>query len=271
MHFATTLTCAVLSATAILAGCAETDEVGASTVALTPELAPGEILLDARPDGAALFGRPLPAPPNADPDRRLSLRVEPAGLSPDLSGAVVLDARFVEAGLAVLTESHALMLHSGGPESATITLDTEVEGPLSVEGDQIAYVRGAWPALEVARADASTGQARAVTHDLAPTWNPALTPDGAIIFVSGATGGPKLLRAEPSGGIVELPATRFPASATAPRVVDGALVFEDEAGAAWLDLSSGRVERSIEGRGGLAFLPDGRVLDGRLSPLGANR
>ena len=248
--------------------CGEADPAGEAAAAVVAAPAPGEIVLDARADGAALYGRLLPVPPDADPDRRLALRVAPVAIAPSLNGTTVLDARFVEGGgIAVLTEAHALAVHAA-PDAAAAILDTEVEGPLSVAGTEIAYVRGEWPTLEVAWADARTGETRQLTHGLAPTWNPAIAGDGSVVFVSGATGGPELLRVDRSGAIGEIPATRFPASATAPRVIDGTLVFEDEAGAAWVDLASGRVERTVGGRAGLTFLPDGRVLDGRLGPLG---
>lgn len=225
------------AALAAAAGCADPEQP-AATAPLAEAARPGELVLDTRADGAALFGRLLPVPANADPDRRLALRVHPESLAPALDGATALDARFVDGGLVVVTEAHALAFH-GGSDAASAILDTRVEGPLSVRGADVAYVRGAWPELEVARANVQTGVASPVTDGLAPTWNPALAGDGSIVFVSGATGGPKLLRADAAGRITELPATRFPASAVAPRVVDGRLEFEDEAGAAWIDLATG--------------------------------
>lgn len=185
----------------------------------------GWIALDTSPTGR-LLGLPHEAPPNADPDRVVTLRVEPATLAPGLDGASVLDARFVDGAVAVITPDHHLEVHRGAEVSV---VDEAVHGPIGVRGAALVYTIGDPPFLEVARADVRTGERAQVSHDLAPTWNPALGPDGEIYVVSGATGGPRLLRlgdGEPE--VIET--ERFPSSVRASRVEGGDLIFEDEAG-----------------------------------------
>lgn len=257
---------AAVAASSLLAGCdGDEPDPGATTAAQHSEaLGEGQVLLDARADGARLVGRPLPVPDNADPDRVVSLEAQPRDIAPQLDGQRVLDARFVEGALLVLGADHVLRVHRGG---ASERLDTQVHGPLGVSGAAVTYVRGQAPQTEVVRADVSSGSTTQVTRDMAPAWNPALSPDGrTVYFVSGASGQPRLMRTG-GGGTVALDTERFPASVTAPRVVDGTLVFEDERGVVWLDLATGRVEHAVEGRRGLAFLPGGKVVDGRLRPF----
>lgn len=205
------------------------------------EPAAGFVVLDVGPAGR-LLGIPHEAPPNADPDRVVTLRVEPASLAPELDGLAVLDARFVGDGLVLIDTEHAL-LHRGALGSAgeMVTLDVSVHGPIAVRDTTVAYTVGEAPFLEVARADVETGLREQLTHDLAPTWNPALGPDGEVYVVSGATGGPRLLRLG-EGEPTVIPTERFPASVRAPVVEDGQLIFEDESGE--------RVRLAVPSRGG---------------------
>ena len=96
-----------------------------------------------------------------------------------------------------------------------VTLDVSVHGPIAVRDTTVAYTVGEAPFLEVARADVETGLREQLTHGLAPTWNPALGPDGEVYVVSGATGGPRLLRLG-EGEPTVIPTERFPASVRAP-------------------------------------------------------
>lgn len=192
------------------------------------EAPPGVVVLDVGPAGR-LLGVPHEAPPDADPDRVVTLRVEPPSLAPELDGEAALEARFAGGGIVVIGTDHALRHHRDGE---VVTLDEAVHGSVGVRGASLVYTVGDPPFVEVARADVETGLREQVTHDLAPTWNPALGPDGEIYFVSGATGGPRLLRlAEGAREPETIPTERFPSSVRAPVVEDGALIFEDETGA----------------------------------------
>lgn len=234
----------------------------------------GEVVLDVRADGAALFGLVLPAPVGSDPVRRLRLRSAHEGrpLAGALEGREVLDARFAFEGLLVLHADRVLRLH--GPGGAR-EIDAAVEGPLSVEADQVAYVRGEVPDLEVTRADLRTGAIEAVTEGLAPCGSPALSPDGrALVFVCGAEGRPRLYRAD-AAGLRALPFTdRFPTAASAPRWRGDTLWMEDERGVAALDVRDGSVRREVPDARELVVLPDGRALSragSALAPLGGAR
>lgn len=200
------------------------------------------LVLDRREDGARLLGRLEAAVPNGDPDRVLVLRSEP-GAPPRLAaleGTRVLDARFVGEHVVVLGADHVLRDYDGAGERV---LDRDAEPPLTVAGTVVAYVRGAMPFFEVARADVSTGAARALTDGMAPAWSPALSADGReVVFVSSVTGSPRLHRVDESGAVTPLaPSARTPSSPEAPRLDGDHLHFRDEAGAAVVELSSGRV------------------------------
>lgn len=218
-----------------------------------------EVILDVRADGATLFGRVVPPPPNADPDRVLVLRSELAGqpIAPALEGARVLDARFAGGALVVLGTDHVLYAHEGG---AVVELDAQVFGPLSAAGDRVAYVRGEMPELEVARADVRTGEAVSITQGMAPAWSPALSADGReVIFVSGVTGSPRLYRSEGGASRALPPVERFPTAPSSPRWVDDRLIFEDEQGVAAIDLREGTLLFSAPGARELFAMPDGRL------------
>ncbi|UJR79919.1 TolB family protein [Sandaracinus amylolyticus] len=219
------VSCLVLA----LGACGRADAPAARESA--PLLDDGEVLLDRRDDGATLIGRLVPVPEGSDADRVLTLGT--SGLDGAFDGTAVLDARFVAGGLVVLRADHVLVAHRDG---ATIELDTQVEGPLSIAGTRVAYVRGEFPELELAIADARSGQARVLTQGMAPAWSPALSPDGSeIVFVSGVHGSPRLHRVDTRGGAPRAlpPSERFPTAPVAPRwTADGTLHFEDERGPA---------------------------------------
>ena len=200
-----------------------------------------QVELDRRADGARLIGTLLPVPPHADPERAVILRA--IGAEPGLDGARVLDARFTRDGVVTIGTDHVLRLHRGG---ATTELDTGAYGPLSVAGDQVAYVRGAAPLLELARADVATGSSQQLTQQMAPCWSPTIAPDGgSIVFVSGVEGTPRLYRVERNGVPRALPQIgRTPGSPIGPRFEDGLYVFDDELGTVWVDLDAGRIVRT---------------------------
>jgi hypothetical protein len=219
---------------ALLAGCAGDVQPAQGalgdveeTLGDAPRLVAGgeEELLDRRADGAAIFGRMEPAVEDADPERVLVLRAS----VPGLDGLRVLDARFVDGGVVVIGADHVLRLLAAGDVR---TLDENVYGPLSVAGDRVAYTRGEMPVLELARADLSSGEVAALTTDMAPVWSPALSADGReVIFVSGASGSPRLCRLGANGVVVLPEVERFPSSPRAPRWEGDELRFEDEEGA----------------------------------------
>lgn len=200
-----------------------------------------EVTLDVR-DAVRLVGVLEEAPADSDADRVLVLHVSGgASIDPALEGARVLDARFVDEGIATIGTDHVLRLHRNGH---AIELDQLVEPPLSVAVGALAYARGYPPNLEIARIDLATGTAVAVTQGMNPAWSPALTPDGsAIVFVSGLEGTARFYRSE-DGAIRALPRTeRTPSAPVAPRFEDGLLHFADEQGEVWVDLERGAVVR----------------------------
>lgn len=265
----------VLVATALLAACEGDVAPAAAPLALAlPSPGAEEVILDVRADGATLFGRVVPPPPNADPDRLLVLRSELGGqpIAGALEGTQVLDARFAGGALVVLGTDHVLYAHEGG---AVVELDAQVFGPLSAAGDRVAYVRGEMPELEVARADVRTGAVESVTQGMAPAWSPALSPDGReVIFVSGVTGSPRLYRSEGGAARALPPVERFPTAPSAPRWVDDRLVFEDEQGVAAIDLREGALVFSAPSARELFAMPDGRLGalgEGGLETIGGAR
>lgn len=197
-------------------------ELGAANPSYTPE-GPSEVL-DRRADGAVIRGALLPALRDTDeePVYRISLDVEPS-----LDGTSVLAAAFVEGGIVTVGPDHVLRMHRGGEVTE---LDSEALGPLSVAGTRVAYVRGVMPSYELALADVATGEARALTTDMAPVWSPALAANGDVVFVSGVSGAPRLHRI--AGGVTQrLEETPFfPSSLRAPRFDGSVLSFEDETG-----------------------------------------
>lgn len=207
-------------------------------VLLAEPLAPGEIVLDQRADGARIVGTIEPVRPNTDAERVVAIRAIAAELEPMRA----LDARFAADGIVTIGTDHVLCFHRRG---AIAQLDTEVYGPISVAGSRVAYVTGAAPLLELARADVSTGQAITLTSGMSPAWSPALTPDGrSIVFVSGVSGTPRFYRVDGEGPPRALaPTARTPGSPIGPRFEGDLLRFDDELGTAWLDLAEGRIVR----------------------------
>lgn len=226
--------------------------VGSRELAQAPAV---EVILDARADGAILGGRLRATPPRTDADRVVVLRAS----DPRLDGAGVIDARFVEGGVAVIGADRVLRVVAEG--GVVRELDREVYGPLSVAGHLVAYVRGGPPDLELMRADVRTGVVEALTQAMAPVWSPALSSDGSeVVFVSGIEGTPRLFRLDAAGALHALPPTeRTPSAPSAPRWSGSTLVFEDEHGIAWLDLDEGVIEREVQGAHGLSVLADGAL------------
>lgn len=250
----------------LVAACTAPLDAPAPEAALTEE----RVTLD--DDGRArVEGRLEAVLPNTDADRVIVLDA-PAWLA----GTRVLDARFVPGAVAVIGADHVLRVVA--PGEAARVIDEDVYGPLTVAGERVAYVRGAPPDLELARADVRTGEAEALTESMAPVWSPALSSDGEeIVFVSGASGSPRLHRRGASGAITALaPSARVPSAPTAPRWAGTTLVFEDEQGVAWLDLEAGTIVGEVPGARGLRAQQGARGLRfvaanvaGELRPEGA--
>lgn len=206
------------------------------------------VVLDLRDDAVALSGRVQAAPADTDADRVIVLDAHEAWavIDPALSGAHVLDARFVddavvEDAVVTLGSDHVLRVHRAGSSSA---LDAQAEAPLSVAGHLVAYARGDMPLFELARADLHTQSVTVWTEGMAPLWSPALSEDGtSAIFVSGVSGEPQLYRVDGSGAPVMLEGVaQFPSSLRAPRWVGSSLHFEDESGhALTLDVETRQV------------------------------
>lgn len=251
-------TCSVLSGLLLLTGCAVTgctaDDVQEGAGSARADLeqpepgesapedpgTPDEVVLAERADGARLVGEPTPLIPNADPEP--SFLIRPVGVSFDgLDGARVLAAHFVDEAVVTIGADHVLRVHDA---RGVRELDTDAYGPISVMGPEIAYVRGRAPSLEVARAHVTRGEVSQLTQDMAPAWLPALTPDGgAVVFVSGVTGSPRLYRVDRGGAVLALPETsRTPSAAVAPHFEGQLLVFRDHLGVASIDLDTGHVD-----------------------------
>ena len=169
---------------------------------------------------------PLPVPPNADPDRVLALS-EPVADLP--AGFELLDARRVGDAVVVIHRNHTLWRHT---DDGREQLDEQAEAPISVQGPSIAYARGEMPEFEIAMiADVATGTVTTLTEGYGPAWNPALGPDGSVVFVSGREGVPHLYRVAAGAAPEQLPDRgAFPASLRAPTFDGETFRFEDEAG-----------------------------------------
>lgn len=229
-----------------------------------------ELLLDGR-DGASLFGRVAPVLPSSDAERILTLRSDRSGpLGDALDGLTALDARFVGSGAAVLGTDRVLRFY--GADGRAVALDRDAYGPLSVAGDVVAYVTGAPPDLELARADVHTGAVEQLTRGMAPVWSPALSPDGdEVVFVSGLAGSPRMFHLDATGAMELLTETgRVPSAPTAPRWRGSTLIFEDEGGIAFFDLDREVIAEALPNARALATRPDGALVaavDGRLEAV----
>ena len=184
----------------------------------------GEIVLD---DG--VVGVLGPVLPNADHHRIVELK-EAAGSLP--AGSLVIDARWVDGVLVAIDSQGRLRVHDGSER----VLDEQVAPPLAVRGTRVAYVRGEMPTYEVAWVDVRSGAATALTEGHAPAWNPAIGPDGDVVFVSGRDGTPRLYRVVEGGDTqpLDVQTNAFPSALVAP-VWDGRnLMFRDESGVSHL-------------------------------------
>ena len=197
-------------ALALAAGC--TEPPGEATAAQTSVEAPRLREVDALPD--------------TDQDRVLELTAPYRDLP---AGTRVLEVVDVERGFVVLGADHALAWHHDGQVEP---VDADVAPPISARGQTLAYARGEMPfqAIVVTPLGATPV---AWTEGDAAAWNPALGPDGDVVFVSGRDGVPALYRARGPGQVerLVLPGA-FPASLTAPTHDGTALRFEDERGVA---------------------------------------
>lgn len=168
---------------------------------------------------------PTPVPHNADPDRVVTVVDSVAGL---MAGERVIEARRIGDAVVAIHPDHTLWLHEAYGRRR---LDEHVEAPLSVEGSWVAYGRGEMPDFEIARLDVRTSEREVLTEGYAPAWNPALGPDGSVVFVSGRSGEPALYRVALGSSPVALESDgSFPSSLRAPRFDGVTLEFEDESG-----------------------------------------
>ena len=192
--------------------------------------------------GGLVRARLTPAPPNADPDRVLALLEPLEDLTP---GELLTDAQQVDGGWAVVRRNHELWFHEAGQGRR---LDTDVMMPISVRGTQVAYARGHAPTLEVVRVDVRRGGPEVLTEGYAPVWNPALGPDGSVVFVSGHDGGPGLYRVHSSRMPQQLSDEgAFPSSIEAPSFDGRVLRFRDESGAVHVLAVAPRIDVLEEG------------------------
>jgi hypothetical protein len=184
------------------------------------DLPAGAVLLDLRSDGTSLQGLPDFAIPEADPVPSLRGLVMAGGRERRwrFDGVSIREARFVPGGGgAVVLTLRGELLWLPALDAAPRALDARVSGPISVAagGRYLAYVRGEPPELEVFRYDLLTGAAKPVTGDLAPAWCPAISADGQeVLFVSGASGAPALMRGRVGGAAARLTAADPPGHAT---------------------------------------------------------
>lgn len=225
------------------------DPASATRAALEPASPRSpRVVLDARASGERLEGRRLPPPLRSDalPHYELS--------SAGLEGLVVLDARFVEGGVVVVTPEQVLRFLP--TRSAPVDLDHGVWPPIAAAHDVLAYARGLPPDLDIARSGLAAGTATQLTHGLAPAYSPALSPDGSeLLFVSSALGEPRLYALDAHGHAEALAATaRTPSGPTAPQWDGATLRFEDEHGTVALAPRTGAVVAELRGAHGLAAL-----------------
>lgn len=230
-----------------------------------------DIYLDVRADGVRLIGRELPAPVQSDAPRLLTVqwvangeshswafddaRLQDARFVPHTSGALVIDARGT---LHWIADAH----------SAPKALDHDVIGPLAIasRGRFVAYARGEAPFLDLVRYDLSTGRAEVLVADMAPLWNPAISPDGGdVVFVSGVDGHPALFHRGPekqTRRIAEAPdqVNPFPEGPFAPIWMSDAIVYQQGDALRVLGFD-GRERASIPGwRSPLLVAGEARVL-----------
>lgn len=173
--------------------------------------------------GGSIRAELVPAPMNADPNRVWQL-VDP--IFELAAGNRINDIHRIAEGYAVVKSNQELWYYGPGESRR---LDEDVNAPIGVRGTTIVYARGLPPELEVARVELR-GEPEQLTEDYAPVWNPALGPDGDVVFVSGRTGGPALYRVEAgqaperiiNGGL-------FPSSLEPPTFDGRVLRFRDEA------------------------------------------
>ena len=217
-----------------------------------------------------LGGQIEPVRANTDALRVIALDERAAALGLP-AGTRVLDARRVPGGVVALGANRTLRLYTKGLSK---TLDTEALGPLSVEAERVAYVRGEAPDLELRVLDLREGTPRAVAEAPRPAWSPALSKDGqAVIFTASYEGQPHLFRAAWGGVAQPLPSgTRTPSSPVAPIWRGDTLTFDDEQGVVRWNLKEATIE--AEAPGARLVPSDGTdtariTLDGQTRPFTA--
>lgn len=235
----------------------------AAAALVAPTRAPSETLTALR-DGRAIHVRVASAPPNADPDRVVLLRVD--GF-PELDGFEALDAAFVGDGVAVLGTDHRLRWYAQ-PSAAAVELDERVEPPLASAGEQLAYARGEMPFFAIVTLELSTRAPKARTEAGRSCWSPAVAGDGSLAYVCTHEGRPTLFVND--GVERALPTERFPASPLAPHFDGARLAFTDEAGAVVVDARTGALV-AVDDEAGAVFQVSGGLVatgvDGSLRTL----
>ena len=238
-------------------------EPAPATPVVIPDLAGGQ-LLDVS-GTRLLVGDPEPAPPNADPALRMSVRLftDATQVPWPLEGASLGHARFLPGGgiLAIAANEELLEVDPG--TGSVRRLDEHVVGPVgaSLDGRFLVYCKGEMADTEVWLLDrqGAGSSPRALTRGMAPAWSPAISPDGrTVVFASSRSGVAALWRTdggEPrqltSRDVRVVPGTPpeidpFPASIT-PTLFDGHhIVFEGQGGVAVLD-AEGRPVRWVDG------------------------
>lgn len=157
-------------------------------------------LIDLRADGAAIWGRPRPAPARAT-----ALPLFDAWLATEAGGEVALpvvdgavrDARLGPAGtswIALLDRDHVLWLWDpGNRERLEVTADGFPGMSFSRDGRTLVYAAGPRPVLDLFVFDLERRASRQVTDFGAPLALPAFDDSGeTIVFASAFRGVPAL-------------------------------------------------------------------------------
>lgn len=181
----------VLTGCLALAGCPSKTPEPLERTAVA--LSAGERVIDARGD-ATLVARELPPKPDSDGVRSLVVRWVHGSQSIALSteDRPLADAKLTDGAVVVLAKDGVLSRVGG----ETRIIDRDAYGPIAVHAGKVAYVRGEQPDLEVMLAEIDRGSPRALAPAWKPAWSPAIADDGAVIFVTGRSGGLELARSK---------------------------------------------------------------------------
>ena len=196
--------------------------------------APGEVIVDLRPNGEMLVGRVIAPPPDSDADRTQRVRWLTAAGERQwaFSGTPILEARFMgdSGALLVLTTDHRLLR----VDRDVALLDREAHGPISLDarGARAVYTRGDAPTTSLIRAELATGKTEVLAPGLSSVWSPALSADGTeVVFVASTDGTPALWRQRDGEAPARwaLPAeTALPTGPTAPVIFGAWMVYESD-------------------------------------------